>query len=87
VKPDEEQRLGHDGRPPSGQLQVDDHMTSSNVIEIPPQDRLNVRETAWLSLEFCLLWVCFPRSQIQKPKLTRLSFSYVKRFVEDHFYV
>ncbi|KAL9101154.1 MAG: hypothetical protein Q9163_003556 [Psora crenata] len=42
-------------RSPRNRLVVDDSMTSSGS-DGGAADRLNIRETAWLSFEFCLLW-------------------------------
>lgn len=41
---------------PQSRLLVDDSMTSAGSGESIAADRLNVRETAWLGFEFCILW-------------------------------
>ena len=41
---------------PQGRLIIDDSMASLGSKESTVVDRLNVRETAWLSFEFCILW-------------------------------
>ena len=41
---------------PQCQLTVDDSMTSVESSPSVQMDALNLRQTAWLSLEFCLLW-------------------------------
>ena len=40
----------------ASQLYVDDHLTTSGITQSTASDRLTVRETAWLSFEFCILW-------------------------------
>ena len=44
------------GHSPSSRLMVDDSMTSAGSKDTDIPDRLNIRETAWLSFEFCILW-------------------------------
>ena len=41
---------------PQTRLLVDDSMTASGSVGSAVVERLSIRETAWLSLEFCLLW-------------------------------
>ena len=41
---------------PRDTLTVDDSMTNSGSAESEIPDRLTIRETAWLSFEFCILW-------------------------------
>ena len=50
AKPDEEAGTQR------ARLLVDDHMTSSEPPKEIAADRLTLRETAWLSFEFCILW-------------------------------
>ena len=42
--------------PPRDRLVIDDSMASSGSMGNAMAGRLNVRETAWLSFEFCILW-------------------------------
>ena len=51
AKPDEEVVAQETNR-----LSIDDHMTSSGPLKEVIADRLTLRETAWLSFEFCILW-------------------------------
>ncbi|KAG8530348.1 uncharacterized protein KY384_004850 [Bacidia gigantensis] len=44
------------GYTPQDSLLVDDSMTSLGSSRSSTSDRLSIRETAWLSLEFCILW-------------------------------
>lgn len=59
LKPDEEDGDTHlAGRSPRHRLQIEEPMTKSATAEGHAEGRLSVRETAWLSFEFCILWVC-----------------------------
>ena len=51
IKPDEE-----DAAQQASQLSVDDHLAGSGLTKDSNTDRLTLRETAWLSFEFCILW-------------------------------
>ena len=51
AKPDDEA-----GSQQSRRLLVDDHLASSGPVKEIVTDRLNLRETVWLSFEFCILW-------------------------------
>ena len=51
TKPDEE-----DAAQQASQLSVDDHLAASGLAKESTLDRLTLRETAWLSFEFCILW-------------------------------
>ena len=51
AKPDEE-----GGTQQTSRLLVDDHLANSGTTDNTAADRLSIRETAWLSFEFCLLW-------------------------------
>ncbi|KAL9131827.1 MAG: hypothetical protein Q9217_000354 [Psora testacea] len=55
AKPDGED-IGTSSRSHQSRLLVDDSMAGSGSAEDAATDRLNIRETAWLSFEFCLLW-------------------------------
>ena len=54
LKADEEDEV--DNRSSRSRLLIDDSMTSLESAKPPSSDRLSVRETAWLSFEFCILW-------------------------------
>lgn len=56
VKPDEEQGARSASRSPRSRLLIEEPMTQSETISSSREDRLNVRETARLSFEFCMLW-------------------------------
>lgn len=51
AKPDEE-AVSQQSR----QLLVDDTLVNSGLTKETATDRLNLRDTAWLSFEFCILW-------------------------------
>lgn len=55
VKPNGEDFEGR-GHSPRSRLMVDDSMTSAGSRDTDAPGRLNIRETAWLSFEFCILW-------------------------------
>ena len=55
AKPNEED-TDTSSRSPESRLFVDDSMTNSGSAESPSANRLDIRETSWLSFEFCLLW-------------------------------
>ena len=54
LKPDEENE--QDDHSSRSRLLIDDSMTSVESSRSTSSDRLSVRETAWLSFEFCILW-------------------------------
>ena len=55
AKPDGED-IEISSQSPHRRFNVDDSMTSAASATSVTTDRLDVRETAWLSFEFCLLW-------------------------------
>ncbi|KAL2048100.1 hypothetical protein N7G274_000011 [Stereocaulon virgatum] len=57
LKPNGEEGNTHPaGRSPRHRLQIEEPMTKSATAEGHAEGRLSVRETAWLSFEFCILW-------------------------------
>lgn len=56
AKPSDEEESQATSRSPQARLLVDDHLTNAGTQEAGSTDRLNLRETLWLSLEFFGLW-------------------------------
>ncbi len=56
VKPNEEQRAGTASRSPRSRLLIEEPMSESETTSSSTEGRLNFRETARLSFEFCILW-------------------------------
>lgn len=57
VKPVDEGDSRAENRSPRSRLLIEDPVCGSIASEGTKEARLNVRETAWLSFEFCILWV------------------------------
>ena len=62
-------------KPVAATASLNGSSTSSIIAHIPERQSvdsttstpgLNVRETAWLSLEFCILWVIMAKSSLQQ---------------------
>ena len=69
VKPNDEEGVQGVSRSPRSQLLVEEPMSRSGTTAGITEARLNVRETAWLSFEFCILWVLHHNSCYFQKKL------------------
>ena len=57
VKPDDELEAHGTDRSQRNLLFLEDSINRTGSLEEIVETRLNIRETAWLSFEFCILWV------------------------------
>ena len=57
VKPSDETEAQEASRSPRSRLLIEEPMSGSGTKDVGIEGRLNTRETAWLSFEFCILWV------------------------------
>lgn len=57
MKPNDEDGNQPAGRSPRSRLMIEEPMTNPAMTAGNVDPPLNIRETAWLSFEFCLLWV------------------------------
>lgn len=58
LKPDDEGGGHPAGRSSCHRFLIEEPMINPATAEGHAEGRLNIRETAWLSFEFCILWVC-----------------------------
>ena len=57
MKPDDEDGTQPAGRSPRSRLMIQEPMTNPAMTAGSVDRPLDIRETAWLSFEFCILWV------------------------------
>ncbi|KAL6721573.1 hypothetical protein ACLMJK_000677 [Lecanora helva] len=57
VKSDDQGEARAEIGSPRSRLLIEEPVSTSAVTEQAAETRLTIRETAWLSLEFCILWV------------------------------
>lgn len=60
LKPDNEEGNGTSSQSPQNRLLIEEPLNMSGTIDGTIEGRLDIRETAWLSFEFCILWVRIP---------------------------
>lgn len=57
LKPDNVEGNDASSRSPRSRLLIEEPLSNSGTSEGTFERRISVRETAWLSFEFCILWV------------------------------
>lgn len=62
TKPDNEEGAAGASHSPRSRLLIEEPISGSVTTEGTTEGRLDVRATAWLSFEFCILWVSIVRS-------------------------
>jgi len=62
LKPDSEERIGASSPSPRSRLLIEEPLKTPGIADGTVRGRLSVGETAWLSFEFCILWVWSSKS-------------------------
>lgn len=57
AKPNDDEGMRGGNRSPCSRLLIEEPMSGSRTTESTMEVTLSVREVAWLSFEFCILWV------------------------------